>query len=336
MIDYKRATAVPMFAMHLLIAMSQLAWGEPQHTITIDGNFSDWASVPSHTDPVSGPGVLHNGIPDTHDTDHSAPGDVPAYVAHPDVDLVEYKFTHDNENLYAYFRATGTIGRTAHTSTKHGRYYAILTIDVDDNNATGYPLNEGGYYPTSTGYDMNAEVEFYDGTFNTGHYLNHGANNPSELSAAIADQKNGIVNIRPGTYDYYSQWVWFDNPTAGDFRLPAPDNNASITFVADKGPVYQGIIEIILSPDGHEAEMVAPFRGFMRDAAGNPIVALGKTIDISFSLEASGELAPGGQWASDTANPIVGYYLAPVPEPGTFALLAAALLTMLAFRRSRR
>lgn len=162
---------------------------------------------------------------------------------------------------------------------------------------------------------MNMEVEFYDGAFNTGHYLNHGALNQTQLDAAVEDQKNGIVNVLPGTYDYYSQWVWFDDPSSGDYQLPAPDDDASITFVSDKGPVYQGILEIALSADGHEAEMVAPFRGFMRDDAGNPIIALGKTIDISFSLEASSELSPGGSWASDTGDPIVGYYLAE-PLPG--------------------
>jgi hypothetical protein len=54
----------------------------------------------------------------------------------------------------------------------------------------------------------------------------------------------------------------------------------------------------------------------MRDAtqphtAAKPIISLGKTINVSFSLEASGELAPGGQWASNTAEPIRGYYLSP-------------------------
>jgi hypothetical protein len=42
--------------------------------------------------------------------------------------------------------------------------------------------------------------------------------------------------------------------------------------------------------------------------------------DISFSREASGELTtpPGddGEWASDTAAPIVGYFLG-VPEPAS-------------------
>jgi hypothetical protein len=63
--------------------------------------------------------------------------------------------------------------------------------------------------------------------------------------------------------------------------------------------------------------MVAPFRGFMRDPQGNPIIALGKTIGISISLEASQQLAPppANSWASDTGDPILGYYLSPYPEP---------------------
>ncbi len=287
------------------------------HSITIDGNFADWATVPSHFDPVGGPGVLHDGIPDTHDTDHSAPNDIPVYVNHPDIDLVEYKFTHDSSNLYAYFRATGIIGRTASTVSQKGRYYVIVTLDVDNNTTTGYPIHEGGYYPTSAGYDMNMEVEYYTNAFNTGHYLNHGATNQAQLNTATQDQTNGTVRVLPGTYDFYTQWVWFDSTNAGTYRLPSPDNYASITFVADRGPVYQGIIRIALSPDGHEAEMIAPFRGFMRDPADNPIMALGKTLKLSFSLEASPELSPqpNSDWASDTGDPIVNYYLSPYTDP---------------------
>jgi hypothetical protein len=299
----------------LALCVFRICFAEPIHTITIDGNFADWAAIPSRFDPAGGPGVLHQGIPDTHDTDHSNSNDVPAYVNHPDIDLLEFKVTHDQSNLYAYFRATGQIGRTAATPTVHGRYYVIVTIDVDHNKATGYGLHEGGYFPTSYGYDMNMEVEYYDGTFNTGHYLNHGATNQAQLNAAIQDQTNGIVRVLPGTYDYYSQWVWFDNTNSGTYKLPPPDNYASITFVSDRGPVYQGILRIALSADKHEAEMAAPFRGFMRSPQGNPIMGLGKVIDLSFSLEASGELAPGLEWASDTGDPVVGYYLSPFSAP---------------------
>ena len=127
--------------MIIALGLAAQASAAPTNSITIDGNFSDWAAVPSHYDPAGGPGVLHHGIPDTHDTDHSAPGDVPAYVNHPDIDLIEYKFTHDASNLYAYFRATGQIGHTITNATKHGRYYVIVTLDVDNSTNTGYGLD---------------------------------------------------------------------------------------------------------------------------------------------------------------------------------------------------
>jgi hypothetical protein len=54
--------------------------------------------------------------------------------------------------------------------------------------------------------------------------------------------------------------------------------------------------------------------------SGQPNMALCKTLDTSFSLEASGEL--GENWASDTGDPIVGYYLSAVPEPSSLAIVA--------------
>ncbi len=278
------------------------AWGEPVSRITIDGDFTDWQYVPLYTDPVD----------DQHDTNHSLPGDTPPYVDHQDVDLIEFKFTHDENNLYAYFKATGEIGRTQNSgSGTAGRYYVIVTIDVDNNDTTGYALHEGGYYPTTNGYDMNMEVEYYDGAFNTGHYINHGCLDATELAQAEIDQSNGIVNVKAGTYDWYTQWVWWDTPQGNPGEIVLPDGTSTIIWVADRGPVYQGIVEIALAADGHEAEIKAPFRGFMQyPTTFNPILDLGKVIDVSFSLEASGELAVGGLWASDTADPVVGYYLA--------------------------
>ena len=110
--------------------------------------------------------------------------------------------------------------------------------------------------------------------------------------------------------------------------------------------MYQGIVRTAVSADGHELEMIAPFRGFMSypgdqpGERGDPIMALGRTIDLSFSLEASGELhaPPGnsGTWGSDTANPVVGYYLG-VPEPTTAWLaLTLAILVSPRFRARSR
>ena len=229
------------FTLFLVVAAPVLA--ETMHHITIDGDFSDWANVPSYYDPAGT--NVHNGIPNTHDTDGDTPDYIPKYVNHPDVDLLEYKFTHDSSNLYAYFRAEGVIGNTISNATKQGRYYVIVTIDVDNNTNTGYGLYEGGYFPTSYGYDMNMEFEFYDGHPNKGNYLNHCITNDVQLAAAFQDQMNGIVCVRPGSYKSpgYTEWVWYDSPSgpgSGTNNLPPPDDYASIRFVRDKGAKLPG------------------------------------------------------------------------------------------------
>lgn len=298
---FSRLVATTVALLTILPIDSAIA--EPPHSITIDGAFGDWASVPSYTDPAD----------DQHDTEHDQQFDTPDYVDHPDVDLLEYKFTHDASNLYAYFRATGEIGRTQNAAAgQPGRYYAIVTIDVDNDVETGYWLHEGGYYPTSDGYDMNMEAEFFGGSLNTVHYLSHDALNPIGLMLDFLELTDGgyfggypitdpgpyrVGTVTPasGNYDNYTQWVYRPN--------------GKLTLVEDKGPAYTGIASVALSADGRELEMCAPFKGFLTDIRSKPNMALGRTINVSFSLEASGELAPGGMWGSDTAEPIIGYYL---------------------------
>ncbi len=279
------------------------AISQPSGRIVIDGRFDDWAGIRSYRDPQGDP----------HTTTEETRSARPELVAHPDVDLLEYAVAHDNEALYFRFRSLGHIGRTqkAGPGREAGRYYVIVTIDVDNDDETGYWLHEGGYFPTSRGYDVNAEIEYYDGTFNTACYLNHGARTDAELAQAFLDQSSGryrpghdgpypagFLRVKPGTYRHYTQWVYHADDT--------------ITFVRDKGPVVLGIATAAVSKDGHQLEARFPYKGFLKDEHGKPIVALGRTIDLSFSLEASGELAPGRQWASDTGEPIEGYRLLPL------------------------
>jgi hypothetical protein len=318
-------------------ALGGAVHGAPVQQIVVDGSFADWNVVPSYSDPLNDETLDWHGAP---------PPPLAENPDHPDIDILEYKFAHDEQNLYAYFRSRGVIGNTqrqADGNGRAGRFYVIVTIDVDDNNTTGYELSDGGYYPSSNGYDMNMEIEFYDGAFNTGHYINHGALSDNDLPALEAQQNQGIVDVLPGTYDSYTQWVMFGDSTSGNHNL---NDGTSITYVSDKGPVYQGLIRGALSLDGHELEMVAPFIGFMSypgaqpGQRGAPIMALGRTIDISFSLEASGELTtpPGddGEWASDTAAPIAGYVLG-VPEPSglMLGLIASGCIWLVGHTRNR-
>jgi hypothetical protein len=295
-----------MISVIAAVTICGIAGGAPIQNIVIDGSFADWNVVPSYSDPQN----------DQHDTDHDGQFDTPNYVNHPDVDLLEYRFAHDEQNLYAYFRGRGQIGRTQNQSAgAAGRYYVIVTIDVDNSDTTGYWLHEGGYYPTSRGYDMNMELEFYNGAFNTGHYLSHDALTQSQLNQDFLNLTSGqwtqgndgpytpgFVQPAAGNYDNYTQWVYQSNDT--------------LMIVRDRGPVVTGIVSYALSADGHELEMRAPFKGFLKNALNSPNMALGKTLDVSFSLEASGELA-SGSWASDTAAPIVSYFLGS-PVPGDY------------------
>ncbi len=277
----------------LLLTFS--AFLNAQNTISIDGNFDDWQNIPIAVSDTS------NNV---HDTDGYSEGGVPSqFINYSDVDLLEVKFTNDDKALYGYMKSAGKIGKTSSTNdghTKAGRYYFIFTIDVDDNEITGYPLREGGYYPDSKGFDMNMEVEFYNGTFNTGHYLNHEYISEQDYNANWEnDLSQGIVRLAPGTYEWYSQWVMFED--------------SSYVVVEDKGPVYQGIIKIAVSEDGHEAEICAPFWGFLKTPEGKNIIDVGQNIVVSASLEASGELSeeaiklgyvPGSKsvWGSNTAE----------------------------------
>ncbi len=272
-----------------------------QDKITIDGNFDDWLSIPI---------AVKDSSKNVHDTDGYPEGGKPSQqIEYSDVDILEVKFANDDSTLYGYMKATGIIGRTSADSLGHskkGRYYFIFTIDVDDNDTTGYPLREGGYWPDSKGYDMNMEVEFYNGAFNTGHYINHEYISETDFNANWEnDLAQGIVRLAPGTYDWYSQWVRFADST--------------YVVVKDKGPVYQGIIEIAVSEDGHEAEMKAPFWGFMKTPEGENIIDVNQNIIVSASLEASGELSEEAvknghtngdksYWGSNTAEPF-SYYI---------------------------
>ena len=322
-------------------ALGTAVLGAPPHPIVVDGLFDDWDAVRSYSDPLN----------DENEDYHGAPppplSEPPQYPDHADVDILEYKFTHDENNLYAYFRSRGVIGQTQRQGQgngRAGRYYVIVTIDVDKNDTTGYGLEDGGYWVAverdppvageydwmlSSGYDMNMELEFYNGSWNTGHYLSHDALSDAAEAQDIydltSDQWNGNYESGPytpgfvqpaeGNYDNYTQWVYHQNDT--------------LTLVRDRGPVVPGIISMALSPDGHELEICAPFKGFLKNESGVPNMALGKKIDLTFSLEHSGELVARPSdpdypvdWASDTAVPIVGYFLG-VPEPSCLTLVIA-------------
>lgn len=285
----------------------QAAEKSSRPTITIDGKFDDWKSLPAYTDPAD----------DQIDTDGRTPDYKAKHRENRDHDILEFKVNHDSENLYIYVKSFGKIGNTQKAvpgskdkKDRAGRYYITVAIDVDQNDKTGYWLHEGGTYPTSGGYDMNAEIEWYDGAFNTGMYMNKCCLNKADLKDSYSTLSHGKYKegadgpylagyhtIKPGQYDNYAEWVYHKNGT--------------ITFVRDRGPVVHGVLTGKRSPDWHQLEMKIPYIGFLKDQHGDPVVQLGDTLDIEISLQGSGELASDGAWAGDGAEPLNGYKLEP-------------------------
>lgn len=276
--------------------------------ILIDGSFDDWQALPRYTDPAG----------DTNSTTPYARRWRPAPVEHVDVDLLEYRLTHDDEALYFYMKSRGRIGHTQKAEGDDkpaGRFYVNVTIDADQNDRTGYALRGGGYYPDSRGYDTNAELEFYNGELNVAKYLNHGVRSRRAMTQAFLDQSQGqyqkgtngpypagFMRFGRNHYDHYTEWVYHPDDT--------------ITFVHDKGPqIGQGIVTFALSEDEHEIEMRFPFRGFLTDPQGKPVIGVGSVLDLSFSLEASGESVPAQRWASDTGPPILRYAVTGTQKP---------------------
>jgi hypothetical protein len=131
--------------------------------IVIDGDFSDWANIPSMTDPVG----------DCDDRDDRY--DPILNIDQPDVDVLEWKFTDQNGYLLVYTKVRGQIGRTV-AGDWTDRYYFMVHLDVDNNLKTGFetyipfptPEEEpytDWYYPSNLGSDYSFEFEFRSGQF---------------------------------------------------------------------------------------------------------------------------------------------------------------------------
>jgi hypothetical protein len=320
-----------------IYSVIQIAESDPiNRNIIIDGNFDDWLNVRSYSDPQDNRNgtVYHQSpwfpslnIPDCHDTYATGQSEIPSHIYNPNIDIIEYKITHDDTSLYIYFRVVepGVIGYTAVGSggfdpndplkPSAGRYYVITTVNIDMNNTTGYWLNGGGYYPTAPGFDGNFEIEFYNGTYNQDYYLDHAANNDNETSYLKEENIQNNFIFRPALYQYYTEYVyWEHEPTSdeirrcldGPYKLPHPYNESYICFTQDMAPgPFNGIITYARSEKGNELEMRAPFQGFLLNKdTGLSTLQLGMTINISLSLETSPEYSSPQEWCSDTASTI--------------------------------
>ncbi|UJR17660.1 hypothetical protein I4U23_004556 [Adineta vaga] len=304
--------------------------------IKIDGNFDDWANVPSYSDPEDNiEGTVYDvspwfpslKFPDCHDTNTYGISSIPKHMYNPNVNIVEFKVAHDNTSLYVYYRVVdgGVIGKTSvgpnefnqnnPSEPSAGRFYVIAAVNIDHNDTTGYWLHGGSYHPTAPGFDGNFEIEFFNGSFNQNYYLDHAANNDTEANYLKQANKENQFVFLPSIYPYYTQYIyWNREPTLnetkrcldGPHRLPRPYSSNYICFSRDMAPgPFNGAITYARSEKGNEFEMRAPFQGFLLNShTGRATLELGMTINISLSLETSEEYSTPRDWSSDTTATI--------------------------------
>jgi hypothetical protein len=118
-------------------------------SIAIDGNFDDWRNIA--------------GVDD-------AKGDMVPYLEYvPDVDLLEFKLSHDERHIYFYARVAGQVGRS-HPSG--GRSYFYAYMDVDRDPGTGFlpTRDDECYFGVDIGDDCEVQFEFVDNAFRKSFY----------------------------------------------------------------------------------------------------------------------------------------------------------------------
>ena len=163
-------------------------------TITIDGDYSDWAGVPVlDSDPADNPGS---------------------------VDLADIQIANDNEFLY--------IRNTYHGALSLGTYIAL---DVDQNTATGYDIFGLGLIGSEAGWQNDfpftqATGVFNDGQGMSGDFFGSGAalldNFADSSSRELALSLNTIFNSGGSPVfpdDSFTLLIWTDLG-AGDVSAP--------------------------------------------------------------------------------------------------------------------
>jgi hypothetical protein len=251
--------------------------------IAIDGKFDDWRDVRGVDDPR---------------------GDLVPYLEYvPDVDLLEFKIAHDNEHVYQYARVAGRVG---YSYPKGGRSYFYAYMDVDQNPGTGFlpSRDDECYYGVEIGDDCEVQFEFVDNVFRKSFYGFCGLGGDDEVlkqTVTIGKSQYGRLDENGKERDHYkSEYIYRNGVTeiTEDLKLGTSDT-----------------IQVAVSPDGSEVEVVSSLAGFLKDRDGRPTVALGQTIDVAAGMECDSKAYPGkSRWAADSTKPIRGYRLTPRSE----------------------
>jgi hypothetical protein len=253
---------------------------DPPTKITIDGNFDDWRNVA--------------GVDDRR-------GDSVPYLEYiPDVDLLEFKVAHDDQHIYLYARVAGQVGRS-HSDGGRGYFYAYM--DVDQNPGTGFlpTRDDDCYFGVDIGDDCEVQFEFVNNTFRKTFYGFCGLGgdgNVLKQEVTIGKSQYGRLDDKGvERADYKSEYIYRDGiaEITEDLKLGTSDT-----------------IQLAVSSDGSEVEVVSALTGFLKDSKGHPTIKPGQTIDIAAGMECDSKAYLGKtRWAADSTIAIRGYQLRP-------------------------
>jgi hypothetical protein len=127
--------------------------------ITIDGDFSDWSSVPvAYTDATG------DGSP---------------------IDITTIQMANDDNNLYLHL----SYGTAVNPNAGSG---VFLALDNDNNPATGYDVYGLGLVGAEAGWQNDFPFEQSNGVFNTGGGITGGAGAISPYYTTTTDQEYAI------------------------------------------------------------------------------------------------------------------------------------------------
>ena len=246
--------------------------------VRIDGAFDEWRSLRGIADPE---------------------GDVVSYLKYnPDTDLLELKVTNDDEYLYFYTRVAGQHGKS---DKGRDRYYFYIYIDADRNPATGYipTRDDDCYFGVALGDDCEAQFEFVGGSFLKTFYGFAGRGAEKEILT-------GQVALGPSWYNRLDA----NGRLRDSYKVEYIRRAGKISITEDFTEGTGEDIVIALSPDGSECEMRAALSGFLKDASGKPVIAVGQSIDLAAGVEASGDAAGDSRWGADSTVVLRGYTVA--------------------------
>lgn len=192
---------LPMLVVAVAFAF---ACPRPAHAIVIDGDFTDWNTIP-----LAGTSI-DNGIVGS-------------------ADFAELKVTHDASSVYLYY----SLHRAENPQASGGGSGVFLAIDSDSNAATGFDIFSLAVIGSEAGWQNDFPFEQATGNFNTGLGLSNATYLASpynavttavEISIPIIATRNGGGSVFPpgGTIGVMFYTVSDTDFIIGSHTLPEP------------------------------------------------------------------------------------------------------------------